>query len=97
MVRRIIWGQIAIDDKFKILHYWDNRNKSKQFSKKLNRLLNNAANLIGKYPFIGKKTDMPNIRIKIVKDYFLVYEIMKDKIFILRIWDTRRNPDKLNY
>jgi len=97
MVRRIIWGQIAIDDKFQILHYWDDRNKSKQFSKKLNRLLNIAANLVGKHPFMGKKTDMPNIRIKIVKDYFLVYEIMNDKIFILRIWDTRRNPNKLKY
>jgi toxin YoeB len=97
MVRRIIWVQLAIDDKFQILNYWDNRNKSKRFSKELNRLLNNAANLVGKYPFMGKKTDVPNIRIKIVKDYFLVYEILKDKIFILRIWDTRRNPDKLKY
>ncbi len=54
MVRRVVWGQSAIDDKFQILHYWDNKNKSKQFSIKLNRLLNNTADLVGKYPFMGK-------------------------------------------
>jgi toxin YoeB len=46
---------------------------------------------------MGKKTDVPNIRVKIAKDYFIVYEILKDKIFILRIWDTRRDPEKLMY
>ena len=97
MVRRVIWAELAIDDKFHILHYWDKRNKSKKYSIKLNGLLKNAANVVGNYPFMGKKTEVPNIRIKIVKDYFLVYEIVKDKILILRIWDTRRNPNKLMY
>jgi toxin YoeB len=95
MVRRVVWVPLAIDDKFQILRYWDNRNKSKTYSRKLNKFLANAANLVGKYPFMGKKTDVPNIRVKIAKDYFIVYEILKDKIFILRIWDTRREHEKL--
>ncbi|MGE0018059.1 MAG: type II toxin-antitoxin system RelE/ParE family toxin [Draconibacterium sp.] len=95
MGRRVVWVQLAIDDKLQILRYWDDRNKSQTYSKKLNKLFKNSAVLVGKYPYIGKKTDIPNIRIIIMKDYFIVYEIFKDKILILRIWDTRRNPDKL--
>lgn len=92
---RVVWTELAIDDKFHILRYWDRRNKSKKYSIKLNRLLKEAAIVICKYPFMGKTTEVPNIRIKIVKDYFLVYEIVKNKIIILRIWDTRRNPNQL--
>lgn len=97
MVRRIIWGRLAQKDRLQILYYWDNRNKSKAFSKKLNRLFKHDLNLVCNFPLIGKPTNKPNIRIKIVKEYLLVYEIHTEKIVVLRVWDTRRNPKDLLY
>jgi toxin YoeB len=49
------------------------------------------------YPFIGKPTNKPNIRIKIIREYLIVYEIHTEKIVVLGVWDTRRNPKDLLY
>ncbi|WP_454244582.1 hypothetical protein [Psychroflexus sp. MBR-150] len=32
---------------------------------------------------------------KIVRDYLIIYEIKKENIFILSIWNSRQNPEKL--
>jgi len=97
MVSQIIWGRFAQQDRLQILYYWHNHNKSKAFSKKLNSLFNEGLHLVCKYPTIGKPTDKPNIRLKIVREYFLVYEILEDKIIVLRVWDSKRNPKDLLY
>lgn len=97
MVRQIIWGRLAQNDRLQILQYWDNRNKSKAFSTKLNRLFKHDLTLVCNFPFIGKPTNKPNIRIKIIREYLIVYEIHTEKIVVLRVWDTRRNPKDLLY
>lgn len=97
MVRKIEWGRLAQKDRLQILHYWEKRNKSKTYSSKLDRLFKHDLKTVCRYPFIGKPTNKPNIRIKIVRDYLLVYEINTEKIVVLRVWDTRRNPMKLEY
>lgn len=97
MVRRIIWVYQAQKDRYQILKYWIDRNKSNTFSIKLNRILGESLDIIRKYPFIGKPTDKPNIRIKIVLDYLLIYEITENEIIVLRIWDSRRNPNELKH
>jgi toxin YoeB len=97
MVRKIVWGHLAQKERLQILFYWDNRNRSKSFSIKLNRLFIKDLNIVCQYPYIGKPTNKPNIRIKIVRDYLLVYEINKENIVVLRIWDSRRNPKDLLY
>ncbi len=97
MDRRIVWVFQAQKDRIQILAYWINRNKSKSFSRKLDKVFRESLEIIGKYPFIGKPTDKPTIRIKIVADYFLIYEITDNEIIVLRIWDSRRNPGSLEY
>lgn len=79
----------------KFLAYWRNRTKSTSFSKKLDLLFRDALSIISQYPQIGKPTDDQTARIKIVKDYLLVYEEFQDSIFLLTIWDSRRDPKKL--
>ncbi|MBZ4674536.1 MAG: hypothetical protein JG772_224, partial [Dysgonamonadaceae bacterium] len=37
-----------------------------------------------------------NIRVKIVSDYLIIYEIKEFEIVILTIWDSHRNPDILH-
>ena len=62
----------------------------------LNQLFKESVKIIIDFPQIGKLTDETNTRIKIVKDYLIIYEVTETQIFILTIWDSRQNPDKLN-
>jgi len=56
-----------------------------------------ALHLAAAHPTLGKPTNKPKVRVKIVRDYFLIYEIQEDTIVLLTIWDTRRNPEKLEF
>ncbi len=95
MVKQIIWSQRAQDDRKQILEYWRNRNKSNAYSKKLDKRFREALNIIRDYPQIGKQTDDQKARIKIIKDYLLIYEETADSIILLTIWDSRQDPEKL--
>ena len=48
------------------------------------------------YPEIGRKTDNPRIRLKIIKDYFLYYSFNDKQLVILGIADMRRSSDYLD-
>jgi addiction module RelE/StbE family toxin len=95
MAWKIIWSPRAQTDRRAIFTYWNNRNKSTSYSKRLNTLFKEAVALIGQHPEIGKPTDLERTRAKIVRDYLIIYEIKDTQIQILTIWDTRQDPDKL--
>lgn len=96
MVKQIIWSTRAQNDRKEIFKYWNTRNKSNTYSKKLNELFKEAVRLIFEYPEIGKPTNDKNARIKIVREYLIIYEIDdKDRLLILTIWDSRQSPKKL--
>ena len=95
MAKQIIWSRLAHLDRFKILEYRIYRNNSNLFSKRLNQTFEDTVDLISKHPKIGKETDVLNVRIKIVKDYFLTYRETATTIEILTIWDSKQDPSKL--
>lgn len=95
MDKKIIWSATAKKSKHDILQYWKNRNKSLLFSIKLDQLIHDAVASIAAFPFSGKLTSSPDIRIKIVREYLLFYKVTDDKIMILLLWDGRRNPQDL--
>lgn len=96
MARRIIWSRRAQNDRIEIFKYWNERNKSNLYSKKLYGLFIEAVKLIAEYPEIGTPTDNKNARIKIVKDYLIIYEMdEKEQLLILTIWDSRQNPERV--
>ena len=92
MAKEIIWSELAINDRKNILSYWILRNHSKLYSIKLDKLFRDSVSLIAEYPFIGKPTDVKNVRAKKVRDYFVFYSEKGNQIHILTIWDTRQNP-----
>lgn len=96
MAKQIIWSKLAHQDRKLILDYWIKRNKSDVYSKRLNQIFENTVDLISKHPKIGKKTEIHDIRIKIVKDYFLTYRETETNIEILTIWDYRQDPADFN-
>lgn len=96
MAKQIIWSKLAQQDRTSILEYWINHTQSYAYSKRLNQLFENTAELISKYPKIGKKTEIQDVRIKIVKDYYFTYRETETKIEILTIWDSRQDPESFN-
>ena len=64
MARKIIWSKRAQQDRYSIFKYWNKRNKSNKYSKKLNNLFIAAAEFVAHNPTTGLKTDRENIRIK---------------------------------
>ena len=95
MAKQVVWSLRAQDDRKNILSYWRQRNKSNTYSKKLNLLFKEAVNTIRDFPKIGKLTDDRNTRIKVVRDYLIIYEETETTIFILTVWDGRQDPAKL--
>jgi addiction module RelE/StbE family toxin len=95
MARQVVWSQRAQRDRKEILDYWRQRNKSNTYSKRLNGLFRESVQIITDFPEIGKPTDQANTRIKIVKDYLIIYEETETQILILTIWDSRQDPGRL--
>ena len=95
MAKEIIWTKRAKEDKKSILNYWLKRNKSKEYPIKLNILLKEAVKWISENPKVRRETDYEGTYVKIIRDYQILYEEDPSRIYILTIWDTRQNPDKL--
>lgn len=97
MARQIIWTDEAQQDRRHIFSYWNKRIKSNGYSKKLNKQFKDSLLILCDFPFIGRPTQKLDVRSKIVRDYIIIYEISHMEIIVLRIWDTRQNPNKLKY
>lgn len=94
--RKINWTEKANFERKEILQYWINRNKSKRYSIKLNKLFVETIKKTAENPMIGRKTDFDeNIRVKIVRDYFLFYKFDDKQLKVLSIWDGNRDDNKL--
>ena len=61
MAKKIIWTEKAQQDRKKIFTYWNQRNKSKRHSIKLNKLFEEAVIIIANFPKIGKIANRPNV------------------------------------
>ncbi len=95
MAKKIVWSIKAQNDRKEIFTYWNARNQSTVYSRKLNVLIIEAIKAISNFPNIGKLTGYKNTRVKIVRDYLIVYKELDSEIIILTIWDSRQNPLKL--
>ena len=92
MAKQIIWTRKAQLDRKEILEYWREHNHSNTYSIKLNLIIKKAITLIAAHPQIGRRTNVDNVRVKLVREYLIFYEERNKQIFILTIWDSRRNP-----
>lgn len=95
MARHVIWTPLAQQKRKEILEFWIEKTQSKSFSIKLNNLFKESTKLLSDHPNIGRRTDLQGVRVKIVRDYLLFYEVSESSIYILTVWDSRQNPDKL--
>jgi toxin YoeB len=94
MVKKIRWTTASIIDRTIIYKYWMERNQSDVYPEKLEQLFEKSAEMISNFPNIGIKTKYRNVFSKLVRSYKIFYRIEGDEIQVLRVWDTRQNPDK---
>jgi|SRR5450759_4351069 len=90
---KIKWSIEARLDLIDILDFYIIRNKSAEYSKKLNSKINNSIKFIIKNPLIGLQTQIVSVRAFITGDYQIIYEIVDDLIIIIMIWDCRRDSE----
>jgi plasmid stabilization system protein ParE len=95
MAYQIIWTEKANIERQNILEFWANHNQSKVFSLKLNKLFISTIRQLARKPTIGRKTEFENVRVKIVREYLIFYEIIKKNLVILSVWDGRRDKKSL--
>ncbi|MCB9185378.1 MAG: type II toxin-antitoxin system RelE/ParE family toxin [Flavobacteriales bacterium] len=91
--KEVIWTGEAKFDVQNILDYWIERNGSTTYSEKLLDEFDEMGKQIGKYPSIGKTTEIEDVRYAIVRTYAITYHISENIIHILSVWDERRDPE----
>jgi len=94
MVRyKIEWSLKAREDLINIFEFYNKRNGSSEYSRKLYLHFRKRIKLLSQNPFLGIQTDFETVRVLIINNYQIIYEIFEDLILIIMIWDCRRNPE----
>lgn len=92
---KVFWTKTAVEQRNFVFSYWNNRNKSKAYSKKLNENIKTRIALLKSNPDIGISTDFLNTRALSLGHYSIFYQVQDRKIFITGFWDNRQDPKKL--
>ncbi|QHI36611.1 hypothetical protein IMCC3317_19740 [Kordia antarctica] len=92
---KVFWTQTAKRQRDHIFEYWNNKNKSKSYSTKLNLAIRERIQLLKKQPEFGKKIYFKNIRAVSMRHYSIIYKINQLNIIIIGFWDNRQDSEKL--
>lgn len=92
MAKAVIWSDLALRDLQQILEYWNTRNRSTEYSTKLKGRVFECIESIREFPKSGRMTNHEGIRMKLLGDYYIVYEEEELEVIIHAIWDTRQDP-----
>jgi plasmid stabilization system protein ParE len=92
---KVVLSNSAQLDRLNILNYWFVNNKSAAYSRKLDAKFKEVFNNLQEYPLLGVSTNFPDVRAFVILNYKIFYQTKGNVILILRIWDTRQNPETL--
>jgi toxin YoeB len=70
----LLWTNTAVKQRNRIFEYWNERNKSTSYSKKLNNRIKERLILIKTNPEIGKATEFENTRAISLGHYNILYQ-----------------------
>ena len=93
---KIEWSHEARLDLIDILDFFNQRNKSNTFSRKLYRKINKSISQLINNSNLGKQTDCDSVRTLVTGDYQIIYEKIESIILIIMIWDCHQDPQKKN-
>jgi len=92
---KIVWTITAINQRNTVFDYWNHRNKSKSFSKKLNSKIKERLVLLLTNPHLGKATSFKTSRVVSMGNYSIIYQANESQIIVTAFWDNRQDPKKL--
>lgn len=94
MALEIIYSPQFLNSLESILEFFDERNGSNSFSKKLFKMIHKQIKLLKSMPEIGRRTDFPGVRILFVERFGIEYQIREKFILIINIYSCETNPDE---
>jgi ParE toxin of type II toxin-antitoxin system, parDE len=94
-VSKVVWTKIALKQRNSTFEYWNERNKSKNYSIKLNSKIKERITQLKSFPEIGIETVFPKTRVLYLGYYSILYQISPQYIIITGFWDNRQEPKKL--
>ena len=93
MALDLLFSPQFADSLEEILHFFDERNGSDRFSKKLMKMILKQTSLLKTMPEIGRQTDFPGVRILFVDRYGVEYQIRDKVILIIDIYSCQTDPE----
>jgi plasmid stabilization system protein ParE len=94
MAQKIIWSHTASNELLSILQFYFERNGNTKYSEKLLSEIDSIVSLLIDHPLLGKTTDKEPYRIVIRGNYEIIYRIDHDTVYIVSLWDSRKNPNE---
>jgi hypothetical protein len=88
------WSKEAEDQKNTILTFWFRRNKSPRFPIKLESEIYSELKFIAINPSIKKKLSQNNYYLRI-REYWIIYHIESDTLYVQAFLDARQDPNNL--
>lgn len=92
---KLFWTETAVRQRNYVFEYWNERNKSLQYSKDLRGKISERISLLKFHPNMGRKTDMNSVRMLSIGHYSILYRFDETQIIVVGFWDNRQNPDEL--
>ncbi len=89
----ILYSPQFADNLEVILRFYDERNGSDAYSRKLMGMIHSQIQSLAVFPEIGRMTDFPGVRILFVDRYGIEYQIRNDVILVVDIYSCQTNPD----
>ncbi len=72
MAKRVIWSKRSLQDKKEIFDYWNEANRNKKYSRKLNEEINKITDLLLLFPNLGRQLENHNARFIVKGDYIIL-------------------------
>ena len=89
----VIWHPKAHRELLEILEFFEKRNNSCRYSRKLYDKIAKRLSLLGNDSLLGEVTDNENVRRLVVENYSILYWIRPDTVEVLSIRDGRRHDE----
>ena len=93
MALEIIYSSPFVEDLEAILSFYDERNGSDKFSKKLMKMIHKQIGLLKTMPEIGRLTNFPGVRLLFVERFGIEYQIREKEVLIVDIFSCETNPE----
>lgn len=91
----IVWTLTALKQRNQVFKYWNLRNNSNAYSKRLNLKNKEKTTLLKDFPEMGNPTEKLNLRKINLEHFSIFYKVFNYKIIIVAFWDNRQDPKTL--